>query len=90
MTSASLDAPARGRRAAAAHRSRQRAPRLVGVREFGPKSIAAYLLLFLMLVYCLTPIYWLIVAATKDNTDLFASFGLWLAHVNLWQNLVDT
>ena len=62
----------------------------VGARAFGPKSIAAYILLIALAVYCLTPLYWLIVAATKDNTDLFASFGLWFAHFNLWQNLVDT
>ena len=62
----------------------------VGARAFGPKSIAAYILLIALAVYCLTPLYWLVVAATKDNTDLFASFGLWFAHFNLWQNLVDT
>jgi multiple sugar transport system permease protein len=67
-----------------------RAHPLVGARAFGPKNIAAYILLIALAVYCLTPLYWLVVAATKDNTDLFASFGLWFAHFNLWQNLVDT
>ena len=64
--------------------------RTVGTRPFGPKSLVAYLLLIALTVYCLTPLYWLIIAATKNNTDLFASFGLWFAHFNLWQNLVDT
>ena len=64
--------------------------RLVGVRPFGPKSIAGYVLLIALTVYFLTPLYWLAVAATKDNTDLFSSFGLWLARFNLWQNLADT
>jgi multiple sugar transport system permease protein len=67
-----------------------RARRPVGVRSLGLKNIAAYIVLIALTVYCLTPLYWLIIASTKDNTDLFASFGLWLAHFNLWQNLVDT
>ena len=41
-------------------------------------------------IYFLTPLYWLAIASTKDNTDLFSSFGLWFAHFNLWQNLSDT
>jgi multiple sugar transport system permease protein len=67
-----------------------RAQGLVGVRPFGPRSIVAYALLLALTVYCLTPLYWLAIAATKDNTDLFATFGLWLAHLNLGQNLADT
>ena len=66
------------------------ARRPVGVRAFGPKSIVAYILLFGLTVYFLTPLYWLAISATKDNTDLFSSFGLWLAHFNLWQNLAET
>lgn len=64
--------------------------RPVGLRPFGLRNIAAYILLIALTVYCLTPLYWLVVAATKDNTDLFSSFGLWFAHFNLWQNLADT
>jgi multiple sugar transport system permease protein len=64
--------------------------RPVGLRPFGLRNIAAYVLLIALTVYCLTPLYWLVVAATKDNTDLFSSFGLWFAHFNLWQNLADT
>ena len=71
---------------AQAHRVR-RSP---GVRAPGPKSLLAYLLLIVLTVYCLTPLYWLLIAATKDNTDLFATFGLWFGHFNLWQNLSDT
>jgi multiple sugar transport system permease protein len=64
--------------------------RPVGLRPFGLRNIAAYVLLIALTVYCLTPLYWLVIAATKDNTDLFSSFGLWFAHFNLWQNLADT
>ena len=66
------------------------ARRLVGVRAFSSKSIVAYVLLFALTLYFLTPLYWLAISATKDNTDLFSSFGLWLAHFNLWQNLAET
>jgi multiple sugar transport system permease protein len=67
-----------------------RAQRTVGGRPLGPKNLVAYLLLIALTVYCLTPLYWLILAATKDNTDLFATFGLWFGHFNLLQNLSDT
>lgn len=63
---------------------------LVGVRTFGPGSIVAYVLLIGLVLYFLTPIYWLAIASTKTSTDLYASFGLWIAHFNLWQNLSDT
>lgn len=64
--------------------------RLVGVRGFGPKTLAGYVFLIGLAIYCLTPLYWLVIAATKSNTDLFSSFGLWFAHFNLAQNLSDT
>lgn len=66
------------------------APRPIGVRAFGVKGAFAYVVLIALTVYCLTPLYWLAIAATKGNTDLFSSFGLWFAHFNLWQNLADT
>jgi multiple sugar transport system permease protein len=64
--------------------------RLVGVRAFSLRSSAGYVILISLTIYCLTPLYWLVVAATKGNTDLFGSFGLWFARFNLWQNLSDT
>jgi multiple sugar transport system permease protein len=39
------------------------------------------------LAYFLLPIFWLIVASTKSNEDLFSSFGLWFANMNLGENL---
>lgn len=71
-------------------RADSQARRPVGVRAFGPKNILAYVLLFALTVYFLTPLYWLAVAATKDNSDLNSSFGLWFATFNLWQNVADT
>jgi multiple sugar transport system permease protein len=41
-------------------------------------------------VYFLVPIVWLSVASTKDNRDLFNTFGLWFGReFNLFNNIVD-
>lgn len=61
-----------------------------GMRAFSAKAIAAYAFLAVLTVYFLMPLYWLAVASTKDNTDLFSSFGLWFAHFNLFHNVSDT
>jgi multiple sugar transport system permease protein len=37
--------------------------------------------------YFLLPLYWLLVASTKSNADLFSSFGLWFADFSLIDNL---
>jgi len=40
--------------------------------------------------YFLIPLFWLIIASTKDNTGLFTSFGLWFADENHFiDNLVQ-
>lgn len=40
--------------------------------------------------YFLLPLWWLLVASTKSNADLFSSFGLWFAgEFNLVQNARD-
>jgi multiple sugar transport system permease protein len=64
-------------------------PYLVTRRGFALKNLAAYVFLIVITLYCLTPLYWLAIAATKNNTDLFSSFGLWLADFNLVANLQD-
>ncbi|MER6955202.1 carbohydrate ABC transporter permease [Streptomyces sp. NPDC000618] len=48
-----------------------------------------FLLLGLILasVYSLFPVWWLIVAATKDRTGLYQSNGLWFSSMRLWDNL---
>ncbi|MCL2463990.1 MAG: carbohydrate ABC transporter permease [Micrococcales bacterium] len=41
-----------------------------------------------IVAYFLFPLWWLVIASTKSNADLFSSSGLWLApHFNLWANL---
>jgi multiple sugar transport system permease protein len=52
------------------------------------RSSVATFLLTVYLVYSLLPLFWLIVSATKSNSDLFSSFGLWFAkRFNLLANL---
>jgi multiple sugar transport system permease protein len=42
------------------------------------------------LAYFLFPLFWLVVAATKDSSDLFSTFGLWFADdFHLFQNVRD-
>ncbi|MEV0405729.1 carbohydrate ABC transporter permease [Actinoallomurus sp. NPDC050550] len=42
------------------------------------------------LVYFLLPLFWLVMAATKSNSGLFNSFGLWFGHdFDLFTNLHD-
>ena len=41
----------------------------------------------LLTCYFLFPLYWLVVASTKSNADLFSSFGLWFADFSLVENV---
>jgi multiple sugar transport system permease protein len=55
-----------------------------------PARRTSWLLTIVMLVfasYFLFPLYWLVVASTKSNDDLFSSFGLWFADFNLIENI---
>ena len=45
------------------------------------------MLVILTLPYFLLPLYWLVVAATKTNSQLFSTFGLWFDEINLWSNI---
>jgi multiple sugar transport system permease protein len=47
-------------------------------------------LLWLCALYFVLPLFWLLVASTKDNSDLFSTFGLWFGNrFTLWDNLVS-
>jgi len=87
MANTSIEAPTTELRVGSKEQPQQR---LVGARAFSARNLVAYAFLALVTLYCLTPLYWLAIASTKNNTDLAASFGLWFAHFNLWQNLSDT
>ncbi|MEU5836043.1 carbohydrate ABC transporter permease [Streptomyces diacarni] len=54
-----------------------------------PGRIVLVAVLVLAAVYFLLPVYWLAVAATKSNSSLYGSFGLWFDDPRLWQNLKD-
>jgi len=44
-------------------------------------------LTILVLPYFLLPLYWLVVASTKTNGQLFSTFGLWFDQINIVTNL---
>lgn len=59
----------------------------IGYHVWAPKNLIGLGFLVLMSIYFLTPLYWLFIAASKNYTDLFATFGLWFAHFDLAANL---
>ncbi len=62
-------------------------PSIEGVptRTFAPKvtsKVIAALFMIIFLLYFIFPIYWMIVASTKTNSELTTTFGLWFASHN--------
>ena len=61
------------------------------LRTTKEKTRTSWLLTIIMLVcvfYFLVPLFWLFVASTKSNADLFSTFGLWFADdFNLIENI---
>jgi multiple sugar transport system permease protein len=54
------------------------------------RAFASELFLLAFLAYFMLPLFWLIVASTKQPSDLFSSFGLWFAHdIHFVQNVRD-
>jgi multiple sugar transport system permease protein len=41
------------------------------------RSTMLTVVLWLLALYFVLPLFWLVIASTKDNADLFSSFGLW-------------
>ncbi len=57
-------------------------------RQFTIGGIGAMTFLIICTLYFLIPFFWLVVSATKNQGDLFNTFGLWFApNFNLWSNL---
>ncbi|GAA3558055.1 carbohydrate ABC transporter permease [Microlunatus spumicola] len=59
------------------------APRPRSRRTYDPakrRSTLLTVLLALCALYFLFPFVWLVIASTKDNEDLFSTFGLWFGH----------
>jgi len=76
--------PATGRRARRQRRDADAPPPSIApspaARAFGVVALVVATLYFLV------PVYWLIVASTKNNTDLTSTFGFWFADWNLDTN----
>ena len=60
-----------------------------GLDTARPRRTSWLLTIAMLLIagYFLFPLYWLVVASTKSNADLFSSFGLWFADFNLIENV---
>jgi multiple sugar transport system permease protein len=55
------------------------------------KSVALTLIMIVLVLYSLVPLVWLLINATKSQSDLFTTFGLGFGgHFALWDNIVDT
>ncbi|MFF4506789.1 carbohydrate ABC transporter permease [Streptomyces sp. NPDC001401] len=64
--------------------SKKRGP---GSRRSTPLTIA----MLAALAYFLLPLFWLLIASTKNTQDLFNSFGLWFSHApQLLTNIKET
>ncbi|MFI1359307.1 carbohydrate ABC transporter permease [Streptomyces sp. NPDC020898] len=71
------------------------APRLRTRRKHSPgrpkRSILLTVLTGLILVYTVVPLIWLVISATKTQTGLANSSGMWFSSdFALWQNIHDT
>ncbi|MBZ3905846.1 MULTISPECIES: carbohydrate ABC transporter permease [Streptomyces] len=60
-----------------------------GVRPSRRAVVLTTGLLVVFLLYSLAPTWFLIVSATKDQTDLYSTFGLWFSDNHLGDNLHD-
>ncbi len=59
-------------------------------RRVGLDSVLGMAILFAATIYFLTPLYWLVISATKSRDDLVSTFGFWFSgRWNLWSNLHD-
>lgn len=55
------------------------------------KSLVLTILMSLFILYTLLPLFWLLINATKEQGDLFTTFGLWFGNgFHLWDNIVET
>lgn len=53
----------------------------------GRPAMLAVMVLFA--AYTLVPVWWVLVAATKNKGYLFTTNGLWFSHFDLWTNISD-
>src|ERR1700753_3194710 len=68
-------------RSAAGVRARSR------LRREGRRSNVLTVVMWLCALYFLLPLIWLVISSTKDNSDLFGTFGYWFGKFNLVANV---
>ena len=49
-------------------------------RRVSPAVVARQIVLAIFLIYCLLPAAWIITAMTKDNGQIFSTFGWWFTY----------
>lgn len=80
-------APARKAPSRAAARNRNGAAGRRRIR----KSPVLTIVMIVFVLYSLVPLIWLVVNATKNQSDLYSTFGLWFGKdFNFFQNIADT
>ena len=66
------------------------APRRKPFNREKRRSNLLTVVMWLCVAYFIVPLIWLFISATKDNPDLFSTFGLWFGHdFNLFANIHD-
>ena len=66
------------------------APRRKPYNREKRRSNLLTVLMWLCVLYFIVPIAWLFISSTKDNSDLFTTFGLWFGRdFSLFSNIVD-
>jgi multiple sugar transport system permease protein len=74
----------------ASPREARRRRRTTGLPPGEKKSTVLTVVIWLCAGYFLLPLFWLVVASTKDNSGLFSSFGLWFADgFHLFDNIAQ-
>lgn len=90
MTTTSAPAPARGRASRPAG-PRLRTPRRRRSADKPRRSVLLTVLTAVVGIYALIPLAWLVINASKTQSDLFDSFGLWFSgDFALFSNIADT
>ncbi len=58
-------------------------------RRFSASKVILTAIAIIIAVYFVFPVYWLFIASTKSNAQLFQYVGAWLPpHLELWKNIV--
>jgi len=64
-------------------------PRRGRKRPGNAQSTVLTIAIWTCVAYFLLPLVWLVISSTKNNSDLFSSFGFWIGRsFSLWDNLV--